>query len=187
MTTLWAGGGSYQAWADYLEGWATGRTDGPPPPALDPEDLPADTWQRLLVRIGEAVSLRLQNWADAMITAVSTAPDEFSAGRALAQSRVGLREVRALASHPSLPEDFSKRLLKAVDQRTQNLQSAIETELDGAVAKGQDPRWVEARRRTVRDNRLTAVLDDDARAPAAEAPHVWSYDPAAGRRRVIGD
>jgi hypothetical protein len=187
MTTLRAGGGSYQAWADYLEGWAAGRTDGRPPPALAGEDLPADIWQRLLVRIRDAVNLRLQNWADAMVAAVSAAPDEFSAGRALAQARAGLREIRALVAHPSLPDDFSTRLLKSVDDEARSLQSAIETELDRAVAGGEDPRWVEARRRTVRDNRLTAVLDEEARSPARDAPPAWSYDPAGGRRRVIGD
>ncbi|GHA97189.1 MULTISPECIES: hypothetical protein [Streptomyces] len=187
MSGLWAGGGSYQAWADHLEDWADGGTAAvPDPPALTQDGLPADAWQRLNVRITEALGRRLQSWADALVAALAAAPDEFSAGRTLAQSRDGLRQVRAAASHPSLPEDFRNRLLASVDAQIRRLQDDIEAQLDEVAGDGPDPRWREARRRTVRDNRLTQVLAEDPAAAARGAAATWSYDPAANGRRVIG-
>lgn len=198
MSGLWGGGGGYQLWADHLERWAAGGDGGgvggaefPAPPALAPEDLPTDSWERLLDRITTAVNRRLQDWADALTAALSAAPDEFSAGRALAQSREGLRQIRALAAHPALPADFRTRLSATLDQRTRQLQQDIEADVDRLAALGEDPRLIEARRRTVRDNRLTAVLDEPPLPPGAAAVPTgpaWAYDPAGGaRRRVVRD
>lgn len=188
MSGLWAGGGRYQAWVDRMEEWAGGGGAAvPDPPPLDPDQLPADAWQRLYVRVGEAVGRRLQNWADALARALAAAPDEFSAGRTLAQSREGLRQVRAAASHPGLPEEFRVRLLASVDTQIRRLQEQVEAQCDAAPAGGADPRWTEARRRTLRDNRLTLVLDEDPAVATREAAAAWSYDPAGGRRRVVGN
>jgi hypothetical protein len=185
VSGLWADRGPYQAWADYLERWAAGAGDLTAPPALAPEDLPEDAWQRLLTRIDEAVSSRLQGWADALMAALSETPDEFSAGRALAQSRAGLRQVLLLLATPSLPADFRTRLADAVAKQVRRIQSDLEQELDRAAATGLDARWVEARRRTLRDNPLTAVLTAEPAAAQPPGP-AWSYDPAGGgRRRVV--
>ncbi|WUH90493.1 hypothetical protein OG900_10575 [Streptomyces sp. NBC_00433] len=185
MSGLWADRGPYHAWADYLENWAAGAVDLTTPPALAPEDLPQDGWQRLLTRIDQAVSSRLQAWADALVAALSEAPDEFSAGRALAQSRAGLRQVLLLTRVPSLPEDFRSQMAQAVGKQVQRVQFDLERELDRAVTAGLDARWVEARRRTLRDNPLTAVLSAEPAAAETPAP-AWSYDPAGGgRRRVV--
>jgi hypothetical protein len=174
--SLWGGGGAYRAWGDFLERWAAGEPADPAGlPALAPADLPADTWQRLLARISAAVDRRLQGWADALTAALDEAADEFSVGRALAQSRTGPQAVRSLLAHPGLPEDFRTRMAAVIDEHMARLQQDLERSLDRAVTDGLDPRLAEARRRTIRDNPLTAA-----------APAAWSYDPAAGgRRRVI--
>ena len=58
-------GGPYHAWADFLERWSAGEpVDDTSLPALTPTDFPEDTWQRLGVRIREALQQRLQAWAD---------------------------------------------------------------------------------------------------------------------------
>ncbi|MET7650929.1 MULTISPECIES: hypothetical protein [unclassified Streptomyces] len=179
------GGGAspYRTWADFLEHWARGdRPDGPGDlPRLDPGDLPADAWQRLLVRVRTAVEERLQQGLDAMVRDVNAARDEFTAGRALTRGRVTLRSVRTLLHHPCLPEDFRDPVLRAVDTQVQALQDNLEQGLARRLADGDDPRAVEARRRTYRDNPLTAVLADappTAPVPAA-APDV------GGRRRIV--
>lgn len=188
MSGLWAGGGRYRAWVDQMEDWADGTAPSlPDPPPLAPDQLPADAWQRLYVRVGEAVGRRLQSWADALSKALAAAPDEFSAGRTLAQSREGLRQVRAAASHPGMPEEFRVRLLASVDTQIRRLQDEIEAQCDALTTGGADPRWTEARRRTLRDNRLTRVLDEDPAAAAHSAAATWSYDPAGTRRRIVGN
>ncbi|MEV7645443.1 hypothetical protein AB0O32_36620 [Streptomyces rubiginosohelvolus] len=191
MSGLWAGGGSYQAWVDHLETWADGATTTGGSvsalPDLPVERLPADAWQRLYVRIGNAVSRRFQSWADGLVTAVAAAPDEFSAGRALTQARAGLREIRATVSHPGLPEEVRQKLLASVDAQIRRLQGEIDAQTDAAAPDSSASPWAEARRRTVRDNRLTRVLDEDPAAVAQRPPADWSYDPATARRRVIRD
>ncbi|MEV4973530.1 hypothetical protein [Streptomyces scopuliridis] len=186
--SLWAHGGTYETWAAFLTGWADGgRSDGAGLPALRQEDFAADTWDRLRLRLTDALSARLQRCADALGTALGEAADEFSVGRALAQARSGLHPVRALATHPGLPEDLRPQLLKMVDDATRTLQQDLERAVESMVSEGGDPRRVEARRRTLRDNPLTAVTSAPPPAPAAEpaATGGWSYDPTAtGRRRV---
>ncbi|MCL7380913.1 hypothetical protein [Streptomyces sp. 35G-GA-8] len=185
---LWAHGGTYETWAAFLTEWAAGgRSDGAGLPALRQEDFAADTWDRLRLRLTDALSGRLQRCADALAAALGETADEFSVGRALEQARSGLHPVRALANHPALPEDLRPRLLKMVDDATCSLQQDLERAVEGMVAEGGDPRRVEARRRTVRDNPLTAVTSAPPPVPAGEpaATGGWSYDPTAtGRRRV---
>ncbi|MFE2639330.1 hypothetical protein ACFXKS_22275 [Streptomyces scopuliridis] len=186
--SLWAHGGTYETWAAFLTDWAAGgRSDGAGLPALRQEDFAADTWDRLRLRLTDALSARLQRCADALGTALGEAADEFSVGRALAQARSGLHPVRALATHPGLPEDLRPQLLKMVDDATRSLQQDLERAVESMVSEGGDPRRVEARRRTLRDNPLTAVTSAPPPVPAAEpaATGGWSYDPTAtGRRRV---
>ncbi|RYJ24218.1 hypothetical protein CU044_5066 [Streptomyces sp. L-9-10] len=168
--SLWAHGGTYETWAAFLTEWAAGtdaaagtegasgvRSDGAGLPALRQEDFAADTWDRLRLRLTDALSARLQLCADALAGALREAADEFSVGRALAQARSGLHPVRALANHPGLPEDLRPQLLKMVDDATRSLQQDLERAVESMVSEGGDPRHVEARRRTLRDNPLTAV------------------------------
>ncbi|MFE4371322.1 hypothetical protein ACFRMN_24370 [Streptomyces sp. NPDC056835] len=186
--SLWAHGGTYETWAAFLTDWAAGgRSDGVGLPALRQEDFATDTWERLRLRLTDALSARLQRCADALGAALGEAADEFSVGRALAQARSGLRPVRALATHPGLPEDLRPRLLKMVDDATRSLQQDLERAVETMVSEGGDPRRVEARRRTLRDNPLTAVTSAPPPVPTGEpaATGGWSYDPTAtGRRRV---
>ncbi|MEU3573326.1 hypothetical protein AB0E96_33605 [Kitasatospora sp. NPDC036755] len=182
MTGLLGSGGSYRAWADFLERWARGApeaAEGLPPLVL--EDFPEDTRERFRVRVTEALTRRLQDWSDALTAALNAAPDEFGAGRALAQARTGLRAVRALAEHPGLDEEFRTRLTEVVDERIRRFQTDQEGELDRLAALDVDPGWLEERRRTLRDNPLTAVIAETA--PASRDG--WSYDPAAPPRRRI--
>ncbi|MFJ5926204.1 hypothetical protein ACIQF6_26715 [Kitasatospora sp. NPDC092948] len=176
-------GGPYQAWADYLEHWSTARpVDGIDLPALARTDFPADTWQRLMERIQRALDLVLQSWADAMVTAMNAADDEFAAGRALAQARTGLHRIQALAAHPRLPADLRGRLTDTVAEAIRDLQQELERGLARRAARGDDPQQIENRRRTLRDNPLTAVL---AAPPPADTGG-WAYDPLnAPRRRVL--
>ncbi|MFC9649533.1 hypothetical protein [Streptomyces sp. NPDC056937] len=210
---LWAHGGTYETWAAFLADWAAGsggaarthapsgthatsggRSDGAGLPPLRQEDFAADTWDRLRLRLTDALSARLQRCADALAAALGEAADEFSVGRALAQARSGLHPVRALANHPALPEDLRPRLLKMVDDATRSLQQDLERAVESMVSEGGDPRRIEARRRTLRDNPLTAVTSAPPPVPTADPPVStarpaatggWSYDPTAtGRRRV---
>ncbi|MFJ1912517.1 hypothetical protein ACIOGX_11330 [Streptomyces sp. NPDC088147] len=203
--SLWAHGGTYETWAAFLTAWASGTdaatgTEGASGggsdgaglpaaglPALRQEDFAADTWDRLRRRLTDALSARLQLCADALTGALGEAADEFSVGRALAQARSGLHPVRALANHPGLPEDLRPQLLKMVDDATRSLQRDLERAVESMVAEGGDPRHIEARRRTLRDNPLTAVTSAPPPVPTArhEATGGWSYNPTAtGRRRV---
>ncbi|MFI2612156.1 hypothetical protein [Kitasatospora sp. NPDC018619] len=182
MTGLIGSGGSYRAWADFLERWADGGPeDGSALPPLVLADFPEDARERFRVRVTDALTRRLQGWSDALTAALNAAPDEFGAGRVLAQARTGLRAVRALAGHPGLDEEFRTRLAEVVDTRIRRCQADLEHELDRLAALDADPAWLEQRRRTLRDNPLTTVIDEAA--PAARDG--WSYDPAAAPRRRI--
>ncbi|MGK4585519.1 hypothetical protein [Kitasatospora sp. HPMI-4] len=176
-------GGPYQAWADFLERWAGGEpVDGAGLPPLAPGDFPADTLDRLRARLESAFNQRLQGWADALTAAMNAAGDEFAVGRAVAQARGGLHRVRALAAHPALPEELRAQLAGLLDDTVRRIQRDLESDLERLTTLGADPRVVEARRRTLRDNPLTAVI---AQPPPAD-PSGWSYDPtAAPRRRII--
>lgn len=184
MTGLWADRGPYERWAQYLEQWAQGAADLAAPAPLTPADLPVDAWQRLLDRVDTAVSDRLQRWADALAAALAAAYDGFTTGRALAQARDGLREVLALTRTPGLPADFSARLAGAVAVQVERVQHELEAGVDRAQARDGDARWLEIRRRAIRDNPLTAVLGDQD-APERPAAPPWSYRPAGGTRRVV--
>ncbi|MFD3554741.1 hypothetical protein ACFWWA_22020 [Streptomyces goshikiensis] len=196
LNTFWGHGGDYQTWTDYLARWAGEGGAGTAAeaarlPRLRPEDYHHETWVRFVNQLTGAVSHRLQAWADSLTaTLAEAAADEFAAGRALVQSRTGLDTVRALASHPSLPEDLRNQLRTMVDGQIENLQRQLEDQLTRAVRGGADPKWAEERRRTLRDNPLTtAAKAAGAGGAAPPAPGGgWSYDPARpARRRVITD
>ncbi|OIJ65162.1 hypothetical protein [Streptomyces mangrovisoli] len=183
MTGLWADGGPYQAWVDHLRRWAALEPVDPAAlPPLTQEQFDADTWARLTAHLTGALTARLVAWADAMVRALAQAHDEFSYGRELAQARTGLHTVRALAAHPGLPASLRERLTALVDEQIPQVQAQLERGLEEEARRGTDPRRVEARRRTLRDNALTATLG----APPPPAPgQPWAYDPAAPPRRRI--
>lgn len=176
----WGGDSDYLSWARTLDEWADGtRPDPLQLPPLSPDDLPADTWQRLLARIASAVDRRLQGGLDLMVREVNDAADEFSVGRALTRGRDVLRSVRSVVTHPSLPADFRARMATLMDEHTRRLQEELERGVRALLADGADPHAVETRRRTLRDNPLTAVLSE----PSAPPPAGW-YEPT-GRRRIV--
>ncbi|QES18790.1 hypothetical protein DEJ46_06570 [Streptomyces venezuelae] len=158
-------------------------------PTITAEAYDGATVARLTTHITAALNTRLQAWADMLVRAVDAATDEFSAGRELAQARTGLRSIRDLADHHGLPERLRERLTELVDRQIPELQAQLERLLEEAAREEPEARWIEERRRTLRDNALTAVLAE----PPATAPHpggadAWSYDPAAApRRRVLRD
>lgn len=182
---MWLSGGAYQAWATFLERWAQGDAAGMDRlPVVDPEKLNAETMTRLANRLVDALSTRLQAWADSLTRALSAESDEFSVGRSLTQARVGLVAVRSLAGHPGLPEELRRQLLDIVDRVVESAQQQLEKDVDrlGQLA---GYRQMEARRRTIRDNSLTAAPDvaPDASAPA---PDAWYVDPGVRTpRRII--
>lgn len=206
MNAYWGHGGPYETWVEFLRRWAAEEPVAPGalPPLAD-DRFPAETWERLAEHLSRALDTRLTTWADRLVAALLAASDEFSAGRALAQARNGLRAVRAVAAHPGLPETTRTRLTDMVDGQIRDLQDQLERSLDLAAAEnGSDPRWVEQRRRTFRDNPLTAALPAGPPAPGKAAargkadpnavpipdpdPDPWAVDPAARpRRRVITD
>lgn len=196
MSTYWGHGGPYETWVVFLRRWAAEEAVDPAAlPALAEEHLPGDTWERLVRHLGDALDTRLRAWAERLTRALLAAADEFSAGRALAQARTGLQAVRAVAGHPRLPESTRTRLTELVDGQITDLQNQLERDLDRLAAQGADPRQVERRRRTLRDNPLTALLTEPppahgTGAPAGAAPVAdpWAGDPAARpRRRVVPD
>jgi hypothetical protein len=179
---MWLTGGVYHDWATFLDRWAGGDSTGIDRlPPVRPDDLNADTLARLVQRITGAVSMRLHAWSEQLARAMAAAGDEFSAGRALAQARTGLRAVRALADHPSLPVELREKLGEAIDRQVVAGQRMLEDDLDRRRTESADPRGIEARRRTIRDNALTAVLEDAQSRPAD--PPDWAIDPTAPTRR----
>lgn len=188
---MWLSGGTYHDWAGFLGRWATGDATGIELlPVVDPAELNPETLVRLTDRLTGALSTRLQDWADRLTRSMAAETDEFSVGRALAQARAGLHSIRALADHRALPEELRRRLVEIVDRQIRSTQVALEDDLDRFAARGVSSRIVEARRRTIRDNPLTAVLSQPP-GPAVESgpgSTEWMLDPAAPRhRRVILD
>lgn len=181
MSTYWGHGGAYETWVEFLRRWSAEEAVDPAAlPVLVEADLPGETWQRLALHLGDALDTRLRAWAERLVAAMTATQDEFSAGRVLTQAREGLRSVRALAAHPGLPESSRTRFTDLVDAQIRDLQEQMERSLDRLTV---DPRWVEQRRRTLRDNALTALL-----ASTPTAPDPWAA-PRTGtpRRRVITD
>ncbi|MCX4479056.1 hypothetical protein OOK44_21825 [Streptomyces cellulosae] len=188
MSRYWGHGGPYETWVDCLRRWAAEEN-----PRLDilprlaQEDFPAETWERFALHLGEALDTRLKAWADRLTEALLAAPDEFSAGRELAQARAGLLTVRAVAGHLGLPESLRSKFRELVDSQIKDLQQQLERRLDDlAAANGSDPRWVEQRRRTLRDNALTATLMPSVPG-AADDPWARTHAADRPRRRVITD
>jgi hypothetical protein len=187
MRTMWLTGGVYHDWAAFLERWASGDSTGIDRlPPVRPEELTADTLNRLAQRIADALGSRLRTWSDQLARAMAAGADEFSVGRALTQARAGLRSMRALAGHPALSAELREQLQEMVDRQVVAGQQMLEDDLDRLRAASADPRRVEARRRTLRENSLTAVLDEAAPWPVG--PAEWLVDPAAPSRRrpIIG-
>lgn len=186
---MWSTGGAYNDWAAFLDRWAAGETmDSTQLPVLEPADFAGDTWERLVRRLTDALSRRLQSWADGLSRAMAESTDEFSVGRALGQARSGLRSVRALAQHPGLPQDLRDRLVDLVDRQVRSAQQSLEEQVDRMRSSGVAAPHVEARRRTIRDNPLTAATAEQPATSAAAATGDWFVDPfATGRRRVILD
>lgn len=181
---MWLNGGTYQVWADFLDRWATGDDTGfDRLPPVSPDELNSETLVRLVDRVTTAMSTRLQDWADRLTRAMAAERGEFGAGRALTQARSGLRSVRRLADHPALPGDLRAQLGQLVDLQITSTQDQLEADLTRMAAAGRSVREIEARRRTVRDNRLTAVLDE----PASGAPGQshWPEPAAPSRRQII--
>lgn len=185
---MWVRGGLYDEWAAFLERWAHGDDAGAERlPVLDPTLLRADTLERLVQRITDAISARLQDWADRLVADLAAAGDEFSQGRALAQARTGLRAIRLLAQHPSLPADLRSRLLEMVDRQVASFQQSLE-EQTSRDAGFSNRSQIEARRRALRQNPLTAVLQDSAPEAAVRPQDDWFVDPTRRpTRRIVTD
>ncbi|MFI6418993.1 hypothetical protein ACIBG6_16520 [Streptomyces sp. NPDC050842] len=169
----------------FLRRWAAFEpTDPSLLPPLTDEDFDGPTVQRLARHLTQALGTRLQTWADTLVRAVSAEPDEFSVGRELAQARHGLVAIREMAGHRGLPPALRERLTRLVDERVHQLQEQLEEQLE--TARREDPlaEWIEERRRTLRDNPLTAV---STRPPSTEPPgDPWAYDPTTVPRRKVG-
>lgn len=160
--------GGYQEWADFLERWAEGgAVDSSALGPLDQEAYAKDTWERLTKRFAGAMDKRLQRWQAALSRAVTAARDEFECGRALQQSRTGLRAIRALATDERVPEHLRTGLTGIVDGAVRSMQEQLEKNTVRMRGTGDANRWVEARLRTLRQNPLTAVSGDTAVERAA--------------------
>ncbi len=185
--TLWGDGGRYQRWADFLDRWGHGEPLDPAHlPPLHPEDFTPDSWQRLVDRISDALSTRLQTWADVLSRELGHAPDEFSAARALGHARANLRSIRALAGHPALPSDLGARLVEMIDSQITAVQRTLDEQVDAMRRSAVNRTVVEARLRTLRDNSLAVVVGEDATRPTDGPPDAWAGDPAnPPRRRVV--
>ncbi|MET9604367.1 hypothetical protein ABZZ17_04775 [Streptomyces sp. NPDC006512] len=194
---MWGHGGAYETWTRYLRDWSRSGAAATAEaaarlPALRPGDYHQDTWARFSQHLTDAFDRRLRDWAKALTAALEAARDEFDAGRALVQARTGLDAVRALAAHPGLPEDLRGKLEELVDGQIAGFQEQLEASLDRAARGGGDPRFLEDRRRTLRENPLTTA-GPGAPGPGTGRPgptpgEGWSYDPAApARRRIITD
>jgi hypothetical protein len=188
VSGLWGGGGGhYNEWADFLERWGAGEMlDASRLPLLPPEVFAGETWERFGKRLTGAVSDRLKSWSTALTRAMGEARDEFAVARTLTQARDGLRTIRALVAHPSLPPDVSQRLGSMVDSQIKSAQEMLEKSVFDAMRSSMSSRsLLEARLRTIRDNSLVVTTTEDGRRAAA-GPSAWAFDPTApAKRRVI--
>lgn len=181
---MWGYGGAYSDWADFLERWAVAEqmlTDRPP--ALDPDDFDGPTWTRLMLRIQDAVNTKLGRWSDALVRQLGEATDEFSWGRALAQSRVGLRTILGLASMPELPTEVRDRLRAQFDGTIRATQTTLEDSAQRDL-RGPRARDAEMRLRQLRQNPLTGALSPVRVEPGQTYPAL-APAPGSGRRRTI--
>ena len=187
--SMWGGGGAYNIWVAFLDRWAAGEPADPTTlPPLIVEAFSGDGWERVVNRLSDAVSRRMQAWADSLSRAIGAARDEFGVARALTQAREGLRSVRAFTTHPGLPKNISAALLDMVDRQVRSMQDSLEEQVERQRRDGAPTTRVEARLRTIRDNALTAVTAEQAPPIAGPATVAWAGDPAApSRRRIIVD
>jgi hypothetical protein len=189
---VWGDGGAYAAWTAFLQRWGADlRVGDEPLPSLAREDFQPDTWVRLTNHLVDAVNGRFRLWGTALTADIGRAESEFAAGRALANARVGLLSVLRLVQHPSLPPDLREQLTGMAGQQISSLQDSLERQMDRMAAGAGGRAAVEARRRTLRENPLTAVLSPPtpvgpapptAAAPAADP---WAFDPTARSRRTL--
>ncbi|MFI6652858.1 hypothetical protein ACIBI8_35295 [Streptomyces sp. NPDC050529] len=174
MTGFWGDGGPYASWGRALRAWAGEESaDLAALPPLRREEFAAETWQRFIRQVLDAVDTRLLAWARRFKDAYQEAEDEFSAGRELTQARAGLRSIRTLVDHPGLPHELHCALDELFAQHIRSLQSQLEHSLEQLTRSGTDPAWVELRLRTLRDNAFTAMLDAPP-APSPERPSRFS-------------
>lgn len=179
-----AGGGPYEVWTDFLRRWGAGEpADASALPSLSTEDFAADQWVRLADQVGAALTRRLTAWARSLALAVQEARDEFEVGRALTQARVGLRSIRAVATHPGLPADLARMFVESVDTQVRSVQRTLETQVENLRRSGADRSVVEARLRTLRHNALTVVIDG-ADGSGGATPDPWRFRSEPSRRRV---
>ena len=179
----------YQEWAEYLERWSEGgQADSAALGPLDQDAYAEDTWRRLSNRFTAAMNKRLELWQASLGRAVAAAADEFECGRALQQSRAGLRAIRALATDERVPEHLRTGLTGIVDGAVRSMQEQLEKNVDRMRGAGDADRRVEARLRTLRENPLTAVSADTAverAAAASTVPGPAASDPFDTPRRRI--
>jgi hypothetical protein len=179
---VYATGGQYATWATFLESWMAGGTPDPATlPAIAEDDLNGNAWERFVNRLTEALSVRLQAWADVLSRELSGARDEFAAARALHQARTQLGPIRAVAGHRGLPDALRDRLLGLIESQLVSLQASLEDQVQRLQRTGTPRSAVEARLRTVRENALTTP-------PAAASGTGWDAGPRTrSSRRVIID
>ncbi|HWG28498.1 hypothetical protein [Actinospica sp.] len=178
----------YQEWAAYLERWSEGgQVDPSALGPLDQEAFAGDTWRRLTDRFTGALSRRLELWQASLGRSTSAAADEFEYGRALQQSRTGLRAIRTLAADERLPEELRTGLTGIVDGAVTSMQEQLEKRVDRLRGTGDANRRAEARLRTLRENPLTAVIGGTVvENPAAVPPPASAAtDPFDTPRRRI--
>ena len=179
---MWGHGGAYADWSKFLEVWSlTDSGVEAIPPVLEQADFPPDTWVRLLTRVQDAVQERLNRWNSQLTEALVAASDEFTIGRALTQSRAGLRAIRELCLQPGLPQDLRTRLIEQIDQQVRSLQTSLEQQARDLRMSG-DPTASEMLLRALRDNSLVVVTGTNA--PSAVD---WGPIGVTARRRVILD
>lgn len=156
--SMWGHGGLYGDWCDYLQRWATAlRALDERPPALAREDFDSDTWVRLMVRIQDAVNVRLSRWSDGLLRHLGEARDEFSWGRALSQARDGLRTILALCDLDELPSEVRDSLSAQIKGVITSSQQQLEDDAQRDL-RGSNARDAEMRLRQLRRNPLTAAL-----------------------------
>lgn len=191
---MWGDGGSYAAWTSYLERWGSRlQAIEEPLPALGQDYFDPDTWVRLEDHLIDAFNSRLRLWSTALTSALGEATDEFAVGRALVNARIGLLSVLGLADHPGLPGSLREQLRGLVERQIRFVQQSLEREVDRLSAEGWPRAQAEARRRTLRENPLTAVLSGGGQPATAARPapfptgatDPWAFDLTRPSRRHI--
>lgn len=178
-----AGGGPYEQWVARLQAWsrdpATPLDDLPP---LTDATFDSDTYLRLVTRVQDAIAAFMTLWQAEASRAFSRASSTYLLAQEMVRLRHLLEPRRALATHPSWPEEIRKALTDALRLDLDELQRGLEEMGGHSSARGSlDRKYTDEIVAVLRQHSLTQIL------PPAQpaAPQVTPGPLPRSARRIL--